>query len=86
MKKQVTNQLKIGEKVFAPGLHDFSAEEMEHAHYKHFSKAGWIHSPAESKKLETSDEQKALALAMEAKYAIPRSLKKEEEAPKKGKK
>jgi hypothetical protein len=78
MKKQVTNQLKIADKIYAPGLHDFSDEVMAHEHFKFYVKAGWIHSPAEAKKIEMSDGQKALALEMEKKYAIPRPLKKEE--------
>lgn len=75
MKKQVTHQIKIGEKIYAQGIHEFSEEDMDHPHFKHYSKAGRILTPAgqsNADKLKT-EEAMAKRREMEAAFGVPRS-------------
>lgn len=73
MERKVTHQIKIGEKIYSPGLHDFSDETRAHEHYKFYVKAGRIHAPAAapgSKAMANTEEAIEQRKAMEEKWGV----------------
>ena len=73
MKKQVTHQIKIGEKIYTKGIHDFPADVMEHEHFKFYSKAGRILTPAGVSSVDKfkTEESNAKRKEIELAYGIP---------------